>query len=335
MSPPTVSVVIPLYQDASSIAVVLNALNAQESAIAFEIIVVDDGSMDSGPEIAKAAGVTLLSQANAGPAAARNAGADRARGSIILYLDADCVPPRNWLDDMSAQMLTGGFDAVVGTICPANDGVVPRLIQSEVADRYRTMAHAFDGVDFIAAPSCGTTRALRERLGGFDETLRQAEDVEMGYRISQGGGRIAFVKSAPVAHHHQTTWQQFMCVKYRRAMGRIEVLNRYPDKRRADDWTPLQFKVQVGAIGLAGIALALALLMWSLFWVMIACALGGVAVILGWPQVKTTAVHMRGLVQWPVGHVIGIGFVLARAVVIIAGVITHKLRRVMPRRTNA
>lgn len=328
---PDVSVVIPLYQDEGSILSVLAALSRQRDAPMFEIIVVDDGSSDGGPAIAEAAGAQVLRQANAGPSAARNAGARIARAPVILYLDADCVPPDCWLRDMSAPMRNQGFDAVVGTICPANDGVVPRLVQSEVADRYRSMARSGGAVDFIAAPSCGTTRALLDRVGGFDETLRQAEDVELGYRISIGGGRIAFVQSVPVAHHHQTGWIEFLRVKFRRALGRIAVLDRYPEKRVQDNWTPLTFKAQVGVIGLAGLALILALLLTSWLALGLGVALLAVAVLLGWPLVAGTADTMRGLVVWPLGHLIGVGFVLARGAVIIAAVLAHRLRRGLDR----
>jgi glycosyltransferase involved in cell wall biosynthesis len=324
---PAVSVVIPLYQDEGSIGGVLAALARQEGTPDFEVIVVDDGSSDAGPAIAEAAGARVLRQANAGPSAARNAGARAARAPVILYLDADCVPPETWLREMAAPMTDQGFDAVVGTICPANDGVVPRLVQSEVADRYRSMARSGGSVDFIAAPSCGTTRALLDRLGGFDESLRQAEDVELGYRISTAGGRIAFVQAVPVAHHHQTGWGEFLRVKFRRALGRIEVLDRYPEKRLQDNWTPFQFKLQVALIGLAGLTLFATLVLASWTGLYLTLAMLAAAVLLGWPLVSGTAATMHGLVAWPLGHVIGSGFVLVRGAVIISAVLAHRLRR--------
>lgn len=322
---PLVSVVIPLFNDAGSIGAVLSGLAAQRDAPAFEVIVVDDGSQDEGPEIARGQGVLVETQTNAGPAAARNRGADLALGEIVLFLDADCTPPATWVRDMVAPIREGGFQAVVGTICAANDGPVPRIVQAEVEGRYAGMRQAENGVDFIAAPSCGFRRAVFQEIGGFDTSLRQAEDVEIAYRTRARGHRIAFVDTVPVAHEHQRGLGEFLRVKHRRAVGRMEVFARFPEKLRADSWTPMSLKLQFGFMGLAvmsvavwpwlgmvGVGITLVLLL--------ACGLAGAG------DINQMQGDLRDLTGGPLALIYGIGFVLGRALMILLAVVRVKLR---------
>jgi len=88
---PRVSVVIPLYNKAESVLAAVGSVLRQSFAD-FELIVVDDGSTDSGVPLVAGIGdrrIRLLAQANAGPGAARNRGLGEARGEYVAFLDAD------------------------------------------------------------------------------------------------------------------------------------------------------------------------------------------------------------------------------------------------------
>lgn len=87
----TISVVIPLYNKANYVAQAVSSV-LQSSYAPHEVIVVDDGSTDAGPQQVRAIGdprVRLVSQENRGVSAARNRGIDEARGEYIAFLDAD------------------------------------------------------------------------------------------------------------------------------------------------------------------------------------------------------------------------------------------------------
>lgn len=87
---PSVSVVIPLFNGAATIAETLTSI-ARQTRPVLEVIVVDDGSSDGGAQIARAhpLGPTVVSQDNSGVAVARNHGLSRARGTWVAFLDQD------------------------------------------------------------------------------------------------------------------------------------------------------------------------------------------------------------------------------------------------------
>src|SRR5690349_17486601 len=92
-----VSVVIPAFNSAATIEGCLAAL-AEQTVMPGEVIVVDDGSTDDTPEIARRMGAEVITQERGGAGAARNRGAKAARGEVLLFTDADCAPVGDWVE---------------------------------------------------------------------------------------------------------------------------------------------------------------------------------------------------------------------------------------------
>ena len=163
-----ISAIVPLYNTRAYIVEAIDSILAQTRP-ADEVIVVDDGSTDGGPELLAAYGarVRVIRQANAGPATALNRGIAQATGDIIAFLDADDLWARDKLERQHAILLAkGDVDGVFG------------LVQ-QFSDR-----NGAGGIVNAQEPQRGVSRigllirrAAFNRFGLFDASLRVVEFV--------------------------------------------------------------------------------------------------------------------------------------------------------------
>jgi glycosyltransferase involved in cell wall biosynthesis len=110
----SLSVVIPCRNDAEMLAVCLQALSRQ-TRMADEIVVVDNDSTDDSAAVAMAAGARVVFEPRHGIISATSAGFDAASGDIIARLDADSIPPADWLERVEAILTaSGALSAVTG-----------------------------------------------------------------------------------------------------------------------------------------------------------------------------------------------------------------------------
>ena len=109
----TISVVIPAWNDAAFLEDALAAL-ARQQRPADEVIVVDNASTDATASVAAAAGVRVIHEPRRGIWPAAAAGYDAASGTVIARLDADSVPPDDWLQRIATAFENRDLDAISG-----------------------------------------------------------------------------------------------------------------------------------------------------------------------------------------------------------------------------
>ncbi len=237
------SVIIPLYNDATSISACIEALLVQNANQQFEIIVVDDGSTDNSAELVANYPVRLFKQQNAGPAAARNVGGYNAKTDILIFLDADCIAAPNWLDSILKAFENLNTDVVTGAIVPATQHMMARLIQLEIEERYCKLANS-SRVDFFASVAFAIRRERFIAVGGFREDFRYNEDVELAYRLNASGTQMVFLDTPRVAHFHPEGWKNYFMMKFWRGVWRMRLYRLFPQKAVSDSWTPQTLKLQ-------------------------------------------------------------------------------------------
>ena len=242
-----VSIVVPTFNGALRIEACLDALQRQQTERAFQILVVDDGSTDGTAGIVKQfAGVRVIHQPNAGPAAARNRGAREAGASILLFTDDDCIPAQNWIDAMLAPFTDPEVVGAKGVYRTRQKPIIARFVQIEYEDKYRLMSPEKD-IDFIDTYSAAFRRDRFLEMGGYDTSfpVACAEDVELSYRMSARGWKMRFVPDAMVGHTHPERLESYLRKKYKFAYWRMLAVRKNPAKGVKDSHTPQVMKLQI------------------------------------------------------------------------------------------
>jgi len=264
-----ISVVVPAYNAAATLPACLAALH-QQTCPPDEIIVVDDGSTDDTAAVAWRCGVLVLQQKHQGPAAARNLGVQHARGDIILFTDADCEPAPEWIAEMVHPLSDPSVAGVKGAYCTRQHQLIARLAQCEFEERYNRLER-LAAIDFIDSYAAAFRASVLRETGGFDSAFPQAnnEDVDLSYRLAEGGLKLVFNRRAVVYHRHPATWGAYLRLKIKRGYWRMVVYRLHPRKALRDSYTPQLLKVQVFLLYLGGGLAVLALIWPVLAWAVI------------------------------------------------------------------
>lgn len=156
---PTVTVVIPVLNDAVMLERCLEALWLQTRR-PDEIVVVDNGSTDATPEVARWWAAVYLHEAERGISAAASAGYDAATGDIIARLDADSVPPFDWTERVRAAFADETLDALTGP----GTFALPPLVERLVAVLYMRAYFVVFGRILGHPPLFGSNFAMRRHV---------------------------------------------------------------------------------------------------------------------------------------------------------------------------
>jgi len=218
------SVIIPAHNEGESIAKTINALKTQNIPRRdFEIIVVDNLSTDDTYEKAFEAGADVVVKENKkGTNIARQAGFENSKGEIVAFLDADCIPPCDWLQKIEKDLSQKNVAAVSGPYDYGFKGAqkfindiytrhiappVPRILEFV----FRKKAGIVIGGNFAAK------REVIEAIGGLPPLTFWGDDVAIAMSISRKVGRVLFdidlnVKSSAERFEQKGFWK--LGIKY-------------------------------------------------------------------------------------------------------------------------
>jgi len=228
-----VTVIIPVRDNAFGLTRLVHALRGMR------IVVVDDGSVlpvRAEDFDGTYCNVTVLRHDRSkGPSAARNTGLAACETDFVAFLDSDVVPRRGWLE------------ALLGHFCdPTVALVAPRIVglqePENLVARYEAVRSSLDlghreapvvpygTVSYVPSAAIICRRTALKDVGGFDETLKSGEDVDLCWRFIEAGARLRYEPIALVGHDHRTQLREWFVRKAFYGTSAAPLAVRHPGK---------------------------------------------------------------------------------------------------------
>jgi glycosyltransferase involved in cell wall biosynthesis len=202
---PTISVIVPHYNDLEQLRVCYARLLCQTwPSVDFEIVVADNNSicgLDAVREALPRAIVVPAPVQGAGPA--RNAGVAASSGRVLAFIDSDCVPEPEWLHEGVAAL--AHFDFVGGQVVTfARDTLRPTPVEAyEIVFNFDFQRY-IEKVGFTGTGNMFVSRELAERVGEFRTGV--AEDMDWSFRACALGLKLGYAPRAIVGHPARRNW---------------------------------------------------------------------------------------------------------------------------------
>ncbi len=216
-----ISLIIPTYQSSGFVAWCLESVFRQ-TRLPDEVIIIDDGSTDDTAEMIRPFNnrVRYFRQSNGGPAAARNTGIAESTGDLLAFVDIDDLLPVNSLDCLETAIAS---DEELGFVWGQIQPVSRRCGSNSIVP--------VAGPGYVTSVCCGLFRKQAfDCVGGFDTSLRSAEDLDWFLRANERGIRFQKIEVVTLFYVlHQTCFSKDQSAK-RRDM--LQVLKNSIDRKK-------------------------------------------------------------------------------------------------------
>ncbi len=241
---PLISIIIPTWNSWHTLKHCLNAIQNQDSInFLYEVIIVDDGSCDGTGEKIKAASYPFplfyFFQKNQGPAAARNLGILRAKGEIVLFLDADIIPAAGLIKEHLLLHLENRKVFVTGRVIPHSKAsfygrLLTNWLISPISRQKIRKNFSFPACNF------SVKKKHLESVSGFNELFSPYgfEDTELGFRLCEKEKlRLIFSEKAAVYHLNKDNFQTCIQKGWHLGKNLIRFIRLHPEIFYEQKWS--------------------------------------------------------------------------------------------------
>jgi glycosyltransferase involved in cell wall biosynthesis len=230
----SVSIVMPSYNRRDRLERVVHHIAKQKYPKELvELIICLDGCTDGSAEALRQIEaefpfrLVILEQSQSGPAAARNHGMSKADGELILFLDDDVFPVPELIETHVQHHLTHPDLVVIGPMQPPTDFERPFWVQWEedmLEKQYRAMLAGEWETTWrqFYTGNCSVRLKWLKQVGGFNESFKRAEDIEMALRFDDTGLKFVFEPQAVGYHYATRTYESWENARYQ--YGKYDVI---------------------------------------------------------------------------------------------------------------
>jgi len=239
------SIIIPLYNRPQEIKELLDSL-ALQTYKQFEVLVIEDGSVNDAAEVVKCFAdkldVKYFVKANEGQGFTRNFGFTKAMGDYFVIFDSDCLIPEDYLQIVNDSLATNWLDAYGGpddahlSFTPTQKAISYSMTSPFTTGGIRGNKKGI-GQFHPRSFNMGISRQVWEKAGGFIIT-RSGEDIEFSIRIHSMGFKIGLIPDAKVYHKRRTNFLQFYKQLHFFGRARINVYKIFPQQLKAVHFFP-------------------------------------------------------------------------------------------------
>jgi glycosyltransferase involved in cell wall biosynthesis len=226
---PFVSIIIPVFNDPQRLKICLQALEVQTyPQNLYEVIVVDNGSDHPiEPVVGTFAQARAEYERKPGSYAARNKGISTAKGTVLAFTDADCIPPSDWIEKGVINLLrTPGCGIVAGPVrIFVSNPVKPTIVELHESLMAFPKEQHNEKLLSVVTANVFTFKHVVESAGPFNAELKSIGDKEWAERVFSHGYQIVYTEDVYVAHPARRSLREL----YQRS---VRIAGGFYDKRK-------------------------------------------------------------------------------------------------------
>ncbi len=244
-----ISIVVIVYNGEQTLHPCLESITAQRiDTMAQEVLVVDNGSTDSTPDIIRSFPVKYIYEARRNRACARNTGVRNATGDIIAFIDADCVAKQDWLSCLMAKFNEDAHTgAVAGALLSEPNSPVERYIDfRRIVDQEKMLESGrCCSPPFALTANLAIRKKVFDEVGLFDDEHLPVtgEDADFCWRMQWAGFTIGYAPDAIVWHKHRSSLSLLFTQTYGYGFSNVSLFAKHHERFNRRYWIDTRYYV--------------------------------------------------------------------------------------------